>query len=332
MSAVITYRLIRLVSKLARSRERFLLVFFIAAWLTSTALFYISEHIVAGRPDVDIWTSLYWAIITMATVGYGDITPTRGLGWAVAGLAAVFGIAVYTLFISTLADRFLEATVKASMGLGVIRGKRIVVIGEGPICDEAIDELVANELAEDTGWIRETMPRGEVPVEFIVGELNERTLRRGGVGEAEKVIICYEDDSKAIHATALTRKINRRVHVTVLAKNRTTMDILEMLGANLIIPISILGRLLASGGFEPGVVRFISDITSAREGLDIKEETVSKPVSTEILERERGVKIVAIERGNKILYPSEAEELKEGDKIIYIDKARPEEKERLRSH
>ncbi len=326
MSAVITYRLIKILSKLARSREKFLLVFFLAAWLTSTALFYLSEHIIAGRPDVDIWTSLYWAIITMATVGYGDVTPTRGLGWAVAGLAAIFGIAVYTLFISTLADRFLEATVKASMGLGTLRGKRIIVIGEGPICDEAVDELVANGLAEETGWIRETMPKGEVPVEFIVGELNERTLRRGGVGEAEKVIVCYEDDSKAIHAVALTKKINRNVHITVLAKNRMTMDILEMLGANLIIPISILGRLLASGGFEPGVVRFISDITSAREGLDIKEETISMPTTTEELESRKGVKIVAVERGNRILYPSEAKNLRIGDKIIYIDKPKTNEK------
>ena len=322
MVVVITYRLLRVLAKLGRNKVALLLVFFFAAWFTSAGLFYWSEHVVKGRSDIDVWTSLYWALITMATVGYGDVVPSRGPGWAVAGMAAIFGIAIYTLFISTLADRFLEATVKASMGLGRLRGKKIIVIGEGPICDEAVDELVANGLAEASGWIRETMPKGEPPIEFIVGELNEKTLRRGGVDEADSVIICYEDDSKAIHATALAKRVNPRARITVLAKDRNTMDILEMLGATLIIPMSILGRLLASGSFEPSVAKFLSDVTTSRKGLDIREETVSEPSSLAELERERGVRIVAVEREGRLLRPEEAGELRRGDKIIYLDKAR----------
>ncbi|MEB3780175.1 MAG: hypothetical protein GSR85_08090 [Desulfurococcales archaeon] len=73
-----------------------------------------------------------------------------------ASVAAVCGIAVYTLFISTLADYFMDATVKAATGLGVLHGKRIFVVGEGPVCEEAIRELVANGLKGDTAGSRRT--------------------------------------------------------------------------------------------------------------------------------------------------------------------------------
>ncbi len=317
LAVVITYRLLRVIRKLAISRIRFLLLFFIIAWLTSAGLFYWSEHIVAGRADVDWLTSLYWALITMATVGYGDIVPSRGIGWAVAAVAAVFGISVYTLFISTIADRFLEATVKASMGLGKLVDKEIVVIGEGPICEEAINELLVNRDKERIGWIMTSQPKVPPKIDFVVGELNEETLIRGGVGEAYKVIVCFEDDSKAIHATALVKRVNPNVKIVVLAKNQQTVKILEMLGADIIITMSILGRLLASGGFEPMVVRFISDATTAREGVDIAQEEIKEETSVESLES-TGKRVVAIVRDNRIEIPSEKQSVRPGDIVIYV--------------
>jgi voltage-gated potassium channel len=318
LSIIVSYRLLRILRKLAINRIAFLLVFFLVAWLASSILFYWSEHIHAGREDVDFETSLYWALITMATVGYGDVTPSRGIGWAVAGIAAVFGISVYTLFISTIADRFLEATVKASMGLGKLRGKQIIVIGQGPICEEAVKELVANDLVDETGWVMNEQPKGSPPVDFIVGDLSENTLRRAGIESAERVIICYEDDSSAIHATALVKKVNPNAHITVLVKDTNSIQILEMLGAETIIPISILGRLLASGGFEPEVVKFIRDATSAADkGLDLGEEVIVEEQTVEGFEQS-GRKVVAIYRGEKPIVPRGDIPLKKGDRVVYL--------------
>jgi len=326
---VIAYRLLRVIKRLAVSKIKFLLLFFMVAWLSSAGLFYWSEHILAGRSDVDWATSLYWALITMATVGYGDIVPSRGVGWVVAAIAAVFGISVYTLFISTIADRFLEATVKASMGLGRLVGKDIVVVGEGPICEEAINELLANRDKDSIGWILNSQPRIPPKIDFVVGDLDEDTLERGGVKDAIKVIICYEDDSKAIHATALVKRVNPNAKVVVLAKNEQTVKILEMLGADIIITMSILGRLLASGGFEPMVVRFISDATTAREGLDIAQEELSKEMLVRDLET-RGRRVVAVMRGEDILVPNEEDKLQPGDVVIYVKEQGEDSKKGMR--
>ncbi len=324
MVVVITYRILKALRHITRNRVLLLLIFFIATWSISTVLFYWSEHVKAGRSDIDIWTSMYWALITMATVGYGDVVPSRGPGWAVAGLTAVFGIAVYTLFISTIADRFLEATVKASMGLGRLHDKEIIVIGEGPVCQEAVKELVANKLAKKTGWIKEELPKGDPGVDYIVGQLDEDTFRRAGVDRAGKIIVCYEDDSKSIYAVALARKINRNAKITVLARGEDTIHILEMLGADTIIPMSIIGRLLASGSFEPSVVKFMSDVTSARGGLDIKEHRASREASVQQFEEMLEGRVVALEREGRLLLPREGETVRPGDKIIYVSKVEEE--------
>jgi len=62
---------------------------------------YLFEH--ARNPAfATIGDSLWWAIVTITTVGYGDIVPQSTGGRLVAVLAMVFGIAVYSLVIANV--------------------------------------------------------------------------------------------------------------------------------------------------------------------------------------------------------------------------------------
>lgn len=51
--------------------------------------------------------SLWWAVVTLTTVGYGDITPITGGGRIVAVLNMVFGVLVYSLVIANF-TRLIE--------------------------------------------------------------------------------------------------------------------------------------------------------------------------------------------------------------------------------
>ena len=194
-------KLRRLLRRLSHSRGFYVIIIFASMFIVSSSLFYYVEHVVHGRVDVDLATAMYWALITMATVGYGDIVVTHDvLGYTVAGVTAVMGIATYTLVISTLADAFFSGTLQRALGRGKLR-KKILVIGTTPSCREAIDELVLSGYGDLVGWVMPREPKAPPPVDFIVGEYSEETLVRAGITHAETVLICLRDDSTTLFST-----------------------------------------------------------------------------------------------------------------------------------
>jgi voltage-gated potassium channel len=64
---------------------------------------------VAAGPDQHLttWDGLWWAIQTVTTVTYGDISPTSALGRIVATVVMIVGIGFVALLTGALAQRFL---------------------------------------------------------------------------------------------------------------------------------------------------------------------------------------------------------------------------------
>jgi voltage-gated potassium channel len=58
------------------------------------------------------WDGLWWALTTMTTVGYGDITPVTESGRMIAAVVMVIGIGFLTLLIGSAAERFVSVDVE----------------------------------------------------------------------------------------------------------------------------------------------------------------------------------------------------------------------------
>jgi voltage-gated potassium channel len=58
----------------------------------------------------NVWLGLWWAVQTVTTVGYGDITPTDPLGRVIAALVMVSGIGFLTVVTATITAVFVENT------------------------------------------------------------------------------------------------------------------------------------------------------------------------------------------------------------------------------
>ncbi|MEB3825604.1 MAG: ion channel [Desulfurococcales archaeon] len=306
-----------------RSRLLFTIALWIVLWITSAILFYYTET-VKGGGELTVGDTLYWALITMATVGYGDITPSTGPGRLVAGLTSVFGIAVYTLAISLLADTFLNLTMRRLLGLARLGKKQILVIGSSEICKHAIDELLKNNLEESIGWLTVEQPKIPPEVDFMVGDISEESLEKAGVKRAEHVILCLDDDSKTIHTALLVRKLNRNARITAHTESSKTAEMLRDLGLAKAIPKSIIGRLLASSVFEPDVPDVISELASIEGELDLAEEEMEEDKEVSEIEEERGTKILAVikKNGARIYTPGPRMVVEKGDKIVLTKKTR----------
>lgn len=55
---------------------------------------YIVEHQQPGTQFTDIPTSIYWSVVTLTTVGYGDITPTTDIGRFISAFTMLLGYTI----------------------------------------------------------------------------------------------------------------------------------------------------------------------------------------------------------------------------------------------
>ena len=89
-------------SMLASLYLMFLLTFFI-----STLLYFIEKD-VNPKGFSSILESMWWAIVTLATVGYGDVVPVTVLGKLIGAIASVVGLGMFALPAGILANGFAQ--------------------------------------------------------------------------------------------------------------------------------------------------------------------------------------------------------------------------------
>jgi len=85
----------RMLMRALWSSGRKIAVFLFAVLLLVTifgSLMYVIEG--AENGFINIPTSIYWAIVTLTTVGYGDISPQTGLGQVIASLIMILGYSI----------------------------------------------------------------------------------------------------------------------------------------------------------------------------------------------------------------------------------------------
>ena len=75
--------------------------------LASSLMFYL-EHSAQPEKFSSIPATMWWSIITVTTVGYGDVAPVTPWGRLLAGVIALLGIGIFALPAGILGSGFME--------------------------------------------------------------------------------------------------------------------------------------------------------------------------------------------------------------------------------
>ena len=95
-------------SKASDLKLSFLLIIFLI--IISSSLVYFAEHLAQPAVFTSIPETFWWAVVTVTTVGYGDMIPVTIIGKILTGIIALCGIALFALPAGIITAGFLEET------------------------------------------------------------------------------------------------------------------------------------------------------------------------------------------------------------------------------
>jgi len=259
-----------------------LMAVFAAVYVAGAVAFWQLE---SGREGgLSFGESLYYGIVTLSTVGYGDFYPMTTGGRIVAVVMILFALTALGYFLTKISDAVMEARRMEWLGMnGTKFEKHVVVIGWSDIARITVAELMASERqvavvtdrSDDMSKIREMEKQDNLFA--TVGDLsNEAVHERAGVKVASTVIICTDDDTQNLILALNVRSMSPSARIIVSVNRPELRKTLTASGVTYVAsPFELSGRLVASAAFEPEVARFVDDITSGATGdYDLQQFSV----------------------------------------------------------
>jgi voltage-gated potassium channel len=243
----------------------------------------------AENPDLNWSDGLWYTVVTMTTVGYGDFFPkTTGGRYLVGWPIMVFGIGLLGYALSVIAAALITSKSKEIKGMSSFDLKDHLIIfnfaGLAKI-ESILDELFLDPaFAKSTPVVLVDEYLDELPPElqkrnlhFVKGNpVRDQTLSRAAIDHARHAIILCRDPgdpaSDNLNVTiALAIEGRHRKTITVVeCIDQTSEELLQKVGCDRIVCISRFGANFVSQELlNPGVQDVINDMLSARDGQQI---------------------------------------------------------------
>jgi voltage-gated potassium channel len=203
------------------------------------------------KPKIgDLVTALYFAMVTMSTVGYGDITPQTPEAKLFTVSVIVLGVAVFatslTAVIAPMVSRSLQRIVNRK-GSGMKRENHFVVIGNTSLAVNTWHEL-ARRGRPVTRVLRESPEDDELRgVDYVVGDPSSLdTLREAGAQRAEAVLAMLADDSENAFVVLAVKELGGKVRTVAAVNDARHLSRVKLVQPDVVIAPQVLGgELLA---------------------------------------------------------------------------------------
>lgn len=168
-------------------------------------LFGVAIHLIEPSTFPSIFDGIWWAIITAATVGYGDYVPHSLPGRMAAVTLILIGAGFVSSYFITLATAAVTKQNAFSEGKIAYKGRgHIVIIGWNERSRELIKKLTTIDSPQALVLIDETLKKNPIQsryVHYIQGTPHlDDTLLKSNIFEAEKVLITADQSNEEIQA------------------------------------------------------------------------------------------------------------------------------------
>ena len=246
-----------------------------------------------GNYIKDFFDAIWWSLVTITTVGYGDLVPVTFWGRIIGIIFIFLGFIIFSTFTAFIASSFIDKKIKERKGLNKIKEKNhILICGWNSSTRKILDFMskldptlipnivLINELDEgEFTALQNLYP--DLQIRFIKGDFtNQEILIKGNIKDAQHIILLY-DESKPNSAPSDERTIIAAHNIAYLKlKGKISLqlhdekylpNIRRETVQNVVIYDDVGGNLMANSTMNPSVPDFIQEVLKFSEGKGFKE-------------------------------------------------------------
>jgi voltage-gated potassium channel len=295
---------------------------------------------VTGYMLIDRWNpldSFYMVIITISTVGYGEIHPQSAAGRIFTSTLIVTGVATmlygFGVFAETLADNAFgnyRRERQLERNLNQLRD-HFIICGYGRIGTQIVAEFedhnvpyaVIDQTDEAVGRLR---AEGRLHIEGDAS--SEELLKQAGIERARGLISAVDSDERAVYIVLAARALNPNLYIIARAGRPESIRRLELAGATRAVsPYGMAGHRMAELAVRPALVDVLDTLHHGEAGIGVEEllvgagmASVGKTIEEAGLLDQAAAKLLALRRQDGTLFVSPSPELRleEGDLLIAL--------------
>lgn len=274
---------------------------------------------------------VYYVLITITTVGYGDIVPvtTRARLMDAILLTPIRFVFIFTFF--GTAYQFLIQRLQEDYRMSRVVEKlhnHVIVCGYGATGKAAVKELLLQGtdptqivvLDNSEHALLETT-KLDVPV--IKGDASsEAVLRSVAIDRASHVIICPGRDDAAVLISLTAHALNPAAQIIAACRAQENIKLLQRAGAHDIISAaSAGGSLMAAATRHVHLVNTMRDVLTVGGELMIDEREITEEEVGKKPNQIENVAVLRVYRDQRYFDVADMPELAPGDKIVYVGKS-----------
>jgi voltage-gated potassium channel len=237
-----------------------------------------------GQPEASWSDALYMTLITITTVGYGEVVKLDTFGERIfAGLVALGGFGTLTFLFTSLSVFFLEGDLDYTLRRRRMEKQIRKLHGHYIVCGFGrVGRNVAHELHQTNRHfvaIDIEEARMEDNLErfpgllYLAGDASDDDLLLAGYLEDAKGIFAVTgDDSRNLMITLTAKQLNPRVRVVARCNDIRNVEKLRKAGADAVVSPDFTGGMrIASAMIRPHVVSFLDEMLRTDHKLRVEE-------------------------------------------------------------